>query len=88
MSKNRLDFEDKLKLATINRTKKDVTHRKPFVDDKFSGTASLVNFVGGLRCKSMACTGWQSTLNIDTIDHDNMSLLDRFNSITEEEMTK
>lgn len=59
---NRRHFEDKLKLTTLNiivdKTKNNSTHYKPFINDNSSGTASLINFVNDLRCKSMACTWW------------------------------
>ena len=58
------DFGDKLKLASINciveGTKRDSAHRKSFVNEKFTGNASLVIFIDDLYCKLMARAEWQS----------------------------
>ena len=54
----RIDFEDKLYLAKINKVvdtaRREVTDCKTFVDSPFNGLISLTSFIDDLRTETMA----------------------------------
>jgi len=88
----RLDFEDKIYQAKVNRVvdtaQRDVTDRKTFVDSPFTDQSSLTSFIDNLRTETMARQGWEALVHVKNNNGITMKLLDRFNSISEEEMKK
>ena len=86
----RIDFEDKLYLAKINKVvdtaRRDMTDQNTFVDSQFNGLSSLASFINDLRMETMAQQGWEKLVSILTKNEKIVQLLNRFNSIREEEM--
>ena len=81
----RIDFEDKLYLAKINKvidtSRMDVTDCKKFVDLPFNGLISLTSFIDDLRTETMARQGWEKLASIHTKNSKTVQLLDQFNFI-------
>ena len=91
MQKEKQDFDTKLLIATSipppqDSTKSDYTDRKTFVDQPFLGNTSLTSFIDDLRTESMARRGWEDLLLVEGENGEEINLLDRFNSISEDMM--
>ena len=86
----RIDSEDKLYLAKINKVvdtaRRDVTDRKIFVDLPFNGSSPLTSFIDNLRTETMARQGWEALFIIRTTNGKIIQLLERFNSIKEDKI--
>ena len=89
-SKEHQDFKDKLALAKITKIVdtrwRDIVDRKPFVTNTFNGSTSLTSFIDDLRTETMARDGWDKLLLVDTVNSNDVNVLERFNSITEAEI--
>ena len=84
--KERINFEDKLYPAKVNKVvgtaRKDVT----FVASPFNGSSSLISFIDYLRTETMARKGWEELVSVLIKNVKIVQLLYRFNSISETKM--
>ena len=89
IEKERIDFQDKLYLAKLHKvldtSRRDLADRKKFTSITFNGNGALTTFIDDLRTKTMARSGGERLMTIES-KKINCQLLERFTSITKIEM--